>query len=142
MKKVTEKRNKGGRKPKLDPCKNRYVFYLNEIDNQKLQGMFLNSEMKEMARFLKAAIFNKPIKVIKTDMATQDYYMRLTNIYTQYKAIGVNYNQVVKAINSNFSEKRAAILLRQLEKATFELVTISKKVLELTLEYRQKYLDF
>jgi hypothetical protein len=26
-----------------------------------------------------------------------DYYMRLTTFYAQFRAIGVNYNQIVKA---------------------------------------------
>ena len=64
--------------------------------------------------------------------------MRLTNFYTQFQAVGVNYNQTVKAIKTNFSEKRALVLLRQLEKATFELVAINKKIIELTQEFEQK----
>ena len=55
--------------------------------------------------------------------------MRLTNFYSQYQSVGVNYNQVVKALKTNFSEKRAFVLLKQLEKLTAELIEISKKKL-------------
>ena len=75
------------------------------------------------------------MKIVKIDKATMDYYMRLTSFYSQFQVVGVNYNQTVKAIKTNFSEKRALILLRQLEKATFELVAINKKVMELTKEF-------
>ncbi len=88
-----------------------FVFYLDDVDSQKLNGMFLHSEMQEMSRFIRSVIFNKPIKMVKIDKATQDYYIRLTELYSQFQAVGVNYNQTVKAINANFSEKRAAILL-------------------------------
>jgi hypothetical protein len=44
----------------------------------------------------------------------------------------------VKAIKTNFSEKRALVLLRHLEKATFELVAINKKIMELTKEFEVK----
>jgi len=132
------KRNKGGRNPKPDPCRHRRVFYLNDTDNCRLDAMYQQSGMTEMSRFLRAIIFNKPIKVVKIDKANADYYMRLTNFYAQFQAIGNNYNQTVKAVKTNFSEKRALVLLRQLEKATFELVAINKKVMELTREFELK----
>ena len=133
-----KKVNKGGRKPKPDPCRHRYVFYLNDTDNCKLDAMYLQSGKTEMSRFLRSIIFNKPMKVVKIDKAMMDYYMRLTTFYSQFQAVGNNYNQIVKAIKTNFSEKRALILLRQLEKATFEFVAINKKVIELTKEFERK----
>ena len=140
MEDIIQKSRKGGRKPKSDPCKNRFVFYLNDTDACKLNAIYLQSGMKEISRFLKSAILNKPIKIVKIDKATIDYYMRLTSFYSQYQAVGVNYNQTVKAVKTNFSEKRAAVLLRHLEKATFDLVATNKKVMELTAEFERKHL--
>jgi hypothetical protein len=136
----SKKSKKGGRKPKNDPSNHRYVFYLDDTDNSRLNAMYLQSGMKGMSRFLQSVILNKPIKVVRIDKTNHDYYMRLTNFYSQFQAVGVNYNQTVKAIKTNFSEKRALVLLRQLEKATFELVAIHKKVMELTAEFEKKYL--
>ena len=101
-------------------------------------ALFRQSETKVISRFIAAMIFGRPMKVVKIDKANMDYYMRLTGFYSQFQAVGVNYNQTVKALKSNFSEKRALILLRQLEKATFELVAINKKVVELTREFELK----
>ena len=42
--------------------------------------------------------------------------MRLTNLYAQIRAVGVNYNQTVKAIHTNFNDRRAVALLSRLEK--------------------------
>ena len=131
----SKKINKGGRKPKPDKCSHRRVFYLNATDNCRLDAMHLQSGITETSRFLRSIIFNRPMKIVKIDKAMMDYYMRLTSFYSQFQAVGVNYNQTVKAIKTNFSEKRALILLRQLEKATFELVAINKKVMELTKEF-------
>ena len=141
MENSSQKSKKGGRKPKLDPCKNRYVFYLNEKDSCSLNAMYLQSGMTEISRFLKSVILNKPIKVVKIDKGTMDFYMRLTSFYSQFQSVGVNYNQTVKAIKTNFSEKRALVLLRQLEKATFELVAIHKKVMEITDEFEKKIFE-
>ena len=133
-----KQKNKGGRHPKPDRSRHRYVFYLNDTEQIKLNGMYLQSGMNSSSRFLKSVILSKPIKVVKIDKASMDYYMRLTGFYSQFQAVGNNYNQTVKAIKNNFSEKRALILLRQLEKATFDLVAINKKVMELTNEFNEK----
>jgi len=140
MENNNQKSNKGGRKPKLDRCSHRYVFYLNDTDHCKLNAMYLQSSTKEISGFLRSIIFCRPMKVVKIDKSTMDYYMRLTSFYSQFQAVGVNYNQTVKAVKTNFSEKRALVLLRQLEKATFELVAINKKVIELTAEFERKHL--
>lgn len=79
--------------------------------------------------------------MIKIDKAAVDYYTRLTTFYAQFRAIGVNYNQIVKALNSNFTEKKALSFLYKLEKATEELVVLSRKIIELTQEFEQRWLQ-
>jgi len=55
----------------------------------------------------------------------------------------VIYNQVVKALNSNFSERKAMALLYKLEQTTIQLVKIQQKVIELIKEFKEKFLpDF
>ena len=103
---MSTKRNesrKGGRIPKSDPAKNRHVFYLNDEKEAKFLSLFDLSGAKNKAHFITSCIFNSPVKVVKIDKGLHDYYMRLTTFFGQFRAIGVNYNQVVKALNSNFS---------------------------------------
>jgi hypothetical protein len=69
-----------------------------------------------------------------------DYYMRLTTFHSQFRAIGVNYNQVVKHLKTVFTEKTALALLYKLEKATKELVVTHKQIVDLTREFEEKYL--
>jgi len=70
-----------------------------------------------------------------------DYYMRLTTFYGQFRAIGVNYNQITKAIKATFTEKKALAFLYRLEKATLELVAINKRIIELTNEFERRWLQ-
>lgn len=140
----TEKRknkHKGGRKPKKDPCKHRYAISLNDVDNARFLSLFEASGMEVKAHFITACIFEKPVKVVKIDKGTVDYYMRLTSFYSQFRAIGVNYNQVTKAIKNTFTEKKALAFLYQLEKATFELVAINKQIMDLTKEFEKRWLQ-
>ena len=101
--------------------------------------------MKEMAgvqsqsAFIKARIFNETFRVIKVDRSLLDYYQKLTTLYGQFRCIGVNYNQVVVALKSNFTEKKAFAMLAQLEKLTLELVAIGGEIVQLTREFQEKW---
>ena len=130
-----------GRKPKTDPAVYRYVVRLNSEENVKFDIQFQKSGLRERSKFIKAMIFGKEIKVVRIDKATMDYYVRLTNFYHQFQAIGNNYNQTVKAIKNNFGEKRARALLYKLERLSLELMLVCKKVMALTQEYERKWLQ-
>jgi hypothetical protein len=133
-------RKGAGRKPKTDPAVHRYVVRLNSEENGHFEILFQKSGLKQHSKFIKAMIFGREMKVVRIDKAAMDYYIRLTNFYHQFQAIGNNYNQTVKAVKSNFGEKRAFALLRNLEKATIDLVVLSKRVIMLTREFEEEYL--
>ena len=137
-----KKSKKGvGRKPKSDPAVHRYVVRLNSEENGRFDIQFQKSGLKERSKFIKTMIFGKEIKVVKIDKATMDYYIRLTNFYHQFQAVGNNYNQVVRALKNNFGEKRAMSLLYRLEKLSVELMLLCKKITALTQEYERKWLQ-
>ena len=105
MKKELEKvpfRNKGGRIPKSDPAVFRYTVRLNAVENTRFLSLFEQSGMQTKAHFIVSRIFNEEFKVIKIDKNAVDYYTRLTTLYGQFRSVGVNYNQVVKELHSNF----------------------------------------
>jgi hypothetical protein len=140
MESNTNKKKPGGRKSKEDTAIHRYCIRLNDEENTRFNTLFLQSGMRNKTRFIKNMLFGTAMKTVKIDKAAMDYYIRLTNFYAQFQAIGNNYNQTVKAVKTNFSEKRALALLYKLEKTTIELIVLSKKIIELTQEFEQKHL--
>lgn len=132
---------KTGRKPKSDPADYRYSFRLNAGENSRFEQMLAESGAKDRTLFIKKAIFGGTLKVVKTDKATMDYYIRLTEFYRQFRAVGNNYNQVVRTLKNNFGEKRAMALLYKLEKSSVELMLLCKKIVVLTQEYERKWLQ-
>lgn len=76
---------------------------------------------------------------MKIDKAAYDYYNRLTSFLYQFRMIANNYNQTVKAVHTNFNERRAVALLSRLEKATVELTETGKKVIGLTKDFTRKW---
>jgi len=63
----------------------------------------------------------------KIDKGTVDFYMRLTSFFSQFRSVGVNYNQIVKLLYNKFSKKKASAYLYKLEKHTLEMRTDIKK---------------
>ena len=110
-------------------------------ENLQIEALLPPEQLQQgRSKFIKTMIFGKEIKVVRIDKATMDYYIRLTNFYHQFQSIGNNYNQTVKAVKTNFGEKRAFVLLRNLEKATIDLVLLSKRIIMLTREFEENYL--
>jgi hypothetical protein len=130
----------GGRPPKNDRADHFFGFKLNSEERLKFDRMFEDSGGGNRSKFIKSALFGREIRVVKIDKATSDYYIRLTNFYRHFQAVGNNYNQTVAAIRKNFGEKRGLAMLYRLEKATFELIMLSRKVVELTREFEEKHL--
>ena len=108
------RRDVTGRRPKKDPAVYRYGIKLNAEENGQFELRFAKSGLKYKARFIKAMILDREMKVVKLDKAAMDYYIRLTNFYHQFQAIGNNYNQTVRAVKANFGDKRGICPCRQI----------------------------
>lgn len=135
------KKHKGGRHLKDDPATFRYSISLTAVENAKFLTLFEQSGMNVMAHFITACIFQKTITTVKIDKAAMDYHWKLTGLFAQFRAIGVNYNQVVKMLYNNFTEKKAAAALYKLENQTIELAMLGQKIIELTTEFEAKHLN-
>jgi hypothetical protein len=141
---MTTEKNKPkqvGRKPKADPCSHHYSFKINDVENARFLALLDESGLKNKSQFITACIFERPLKVVKIDKAAMDYYMRLTTFHSQFRSIGVNYNQVVKAIKSTFTEKKALAFLYKLEQETKKIAAFQQKIEDLTTEFERKYLN-
>lgn len=132
---------KTGRKPKNDPAVHRYSISLNAEENAKFLALFDQSGMNVKAHFITACIFQKTVKTVKIDMNAVEYHAGLTKLFGQFRGIATNYNQIVKLLNTHFSEKKALAYLYKLEKQTIEMVHIFKEIATLTAEFEKKYLN-
>ncbi|PTS90383.1 hypothetical protein DBR27_21705 [Flavobacterium sp. HMWF030] len=132
--------HKGGRHPKKDPAVHRYSISLSAEENARFLSLYEASRMDVMAHFITACVFQKGITIVTVDKATMDYYMRLTTLFGQFRAVGTNYNQVVKILYRNFSEKKAAAYLYKLEKQTAEMAVLCQKIILLTEDFEAKHL--
>lgn len=135
----TEKRKKRGRIPKKDPAVFRYTVRFSEEEHNRFLSMFEKSGVSARSVFLKAHFFGVPFRVLRTDKTLVDYYTKLSDFHAQFRAVGTNYNQVVKELKIRFSEKKAMALLFRLEKCTQELVALSRRIVELSKELEERW---
>jgi hypothetical protein len=140
-KKTSNKSRKGGRPLEDDPATNCVMVRFNNLENAQFMTLFEQSGMHTKAHFIKARVFDQTFRVVKTDRAALEYVTKLTSFYSQYRAIGVNYNQVVKELHSHFSEKKTLALLYKLESITKELVALSEQIGRLSQEFQTKFLN-
>lgn len=117
----------------------RYTVNLTAEENARFLTLYEQSGMKTYARFIAARIFAEEFKVIKVDKGVIDMYNLLLSFHGQFRSVGVNYNQLIKALKSNFTEKKAYAFIQKLHKETMRLAQIHEKVLAIALEFKEKY---
>ena len=131
------KRRKGGRTPKSAPAFHRETVNLDAAQHARFLTLYEQSGLSSKSKFIAARIFGDSFRVIRTDRGTMEYVARLTALYQQYRAVGVNYNQCVKAMHMTFGDKKALAYLYRLTLETQRLEQLVKAVVELTKELLQ-----
>lgn len=133
------RRGKGGRPTKNDPAVYRFSVNFSAVEHTRFLTLFEQSGLLSKSAFIKARVFNESFRVMKTDQGTIEYVAKLTTFHAQFRAVGVNYNQVVKELHAHFSEKKTLALLYKLEKATTELAVIGQQVIALSDEFKTRW---
>jgi hypothetical protein len=134
-----KKTKKTGRDPKPDTKTHCVMVRFDNSEWNRFLTMYEKSGVYAKAVFLKEHFFGRTFKVLTVDRALVDYYTKLSDFHAQFRAIGTNYNQVVKELRCHYSEKKAMALLFKLEKQTVELVKLSHRIVELSRELEKKW---
>ena len=130
---------KWGRHPRESRKSHCVMVRFDDGEWLRFLAMHGKSGVEARAVFLKAHFFGQKFKVLKVDKVMLEYCTRLSDFHAQFRAIGTNYNQVVKELRCHFSEKKAMALLYKLEKHTIDLVKLSREIVELSREMQKCY---
>ena len=123
----------------MNPKTHCVMVRFDDVEWNRFLTMYEESNVYAKAGFLKAHFFGQKFKVLKVDKTLVDYYTKLSDFHAQFRAVGTNYNQVVKELRLHFSEKKAMALLYKLEQHTVELVKLSRRIVELSREMEAKW---
>ena len=123
----------------MNPKTHCVMVRFDDVEWNRFLTMYEESNVYAKAVFLKAHFFGQKFKVLKVDKTLVDYYTKLSDFHAQFRAIGTNYNQVVKELRIHFSEKKATALLYKLEKCTIDPVELSREIVELSRALEKCY---
>jgi hypothetical protein len=118
---------------------NRITIRFDAKEYAELLNLIDELGQSSKSKFIRSRILNKEISVVKLDSSLYKVIEWLTKIHSQYRAIGTNYNQTVKHINTCFGENKAALLLKNLEKYTANLVKMSEQIAVVVEALKKKY---
>ena len=97
--KLTDKTEKKPRTPSY-----KYSFRLNEEQHIRFNELLCKAGSEHnRSRFIVKRIFGEEFVVTRRDPSKVQFVARLNDFYFQFQKLANNYNQVVKAINSHFS---------------------------------------
>ena len=83
------------------------------------------------SRFIVKRLFAEEFIVVRRDPSKVQFVARLNDFYYQFQKLGNNYNQIVKAVNSHFSNIAIPHQIAALEQRTRELKALSIEILKL-----------
>ena len=111
----------------------KYSFRLNEEQEIRFRQMLAAAGLEHnRSRFIVKRLFAERFEVIRRDPSKVEFLTRLNDLYFQFQRVGNNYTQVVKAINSHFSNISIPRQIAALEQHTRELKALSIEILNLT----------
>lgn len=133
------RKGRGGRPAKIDTASHCLMVRFNDTEYARFLTMYEQLGLLSKAAFIKARVFGDVFRVIRTDRGTLEYVAKLTQFHAQFRAVGTNYNQVVKLLHTHFSERKALAMLYKLENTTRELAAVGQRIVALSEEFRKRW---
>lgn len=129
---MTTTKKRIGRPTTTDPRVHRYNFKLTTEENIRFKQMLYKAGSEHnRSRFIVKRIFAEEFVVIKRDPSKTQFVARLNDFYFQFQRIGNNYNQIVKVINTHFTNIAIPHQIAALGQRTRELKVLSIEILNL-----------
>lgn len=132
---------KAGRHPKLEPAVFRCSVNFTAAEHALLQAMHEKSGVESMAAFIKMQFFGKPFKVFAIDENTRIFIDRLSDFNARFKVIGASYDELVRTLRHNFTEKKAMSILSNLEQKTIDLIKVGREITALATKFDERWLQ-
>ena len=133
MEQMTEsyKKRLTGRKPQLNPCTHCVMVRFDDEEYARFMERYRASGVYAKAVFCKSMVFGESFRVLKENEMMRPYNEKLRDYLAKFRILSTIYNQIVKEMHVNFSERKTMALMLRLEKATKEITALAKNVISL-----------
>lgn len=106
--------------------KKRIYVRLTDKEFSTLENRLKATTCNKLSDYVRRCLFDKPITIITRDAATDDLIVKMSQLNYEMNAIGSNFNQLVKKINTSFQTTSFSNAL--------SLVTMQRDAIEKKLE--------
>lgn len=131
--------SRGGRPPKIGATAFRCSVNFTAAEKASLLAMQEKSGVESLSAFIKMQLFGKPFKVFVVDENTRIFIDKLSTFNAHYRTLGVEYDEVVRMLRQNFTEKKAMKALYNLERTTIELIKLNREIVALAKEFDARW---
>ncbi|WP_231559630.1 plasmid mobilization protein [Flavobacterium rivuli] len=120
--------------------KRRIYVRLTDKEFTNLENRFKTSTCQNLSDYVRRCLFNRPITTITRDAATDDLILQMSQLNYELNAVGNNFNQLVKKVNSTpqFTDAKSLFLLVENQKKA--LVSKIDEVKEQIQKMAEKWL--
>ena len=135
---MTTTKKRIGHPTTTEPRVHRYNVKLTTEENIRFKQMLCEAGLEHnRSRFIVKRLFAEEFVVIKRDPSKTQFVARLNDFYFQFQKLANNYNQIVKAVNSHFSNVAIPHQIAALEQRTRELKALSIEILNLAKQAKE-----
>lgn len=139
-KRPPKERRKAGRPPKTDKRSHCVMVRFTDAEYANFLTNFERSGAQCRAHYIKKRIEGDDFRVVIADSNTIEYYHKLCELKAEVRRIGVNYNQYIVILRSNFTEQRAAMMSVKSAELLSDVLLQCEKALQLTLQLVRRWL--
>ena len=129
--------NRNARKSETPSYK--YSFWFNE-EHIRFKKLLCKSGLEHnRSQFIVKRIFGEEFVVIKRDPSKTQFIARLNDFYYQFQRIGTNYNQIVRQVNTRYSDRTILTQLGILTGYTRQLKALSLRIEALAKQMQEQW---
>ena len=114
--------------------KKRIYVRLTDKEFTTLENRLKATTCNKLSDYVRRCLFDKPITTITRDAATDDLIVKMSQLNYELNAIGSNFNQLVKKINTSF---QTTSFSNALSLVTMQRDAIAKKLEEVKNELQK-----
>lgn len=106
----------GGRPPLVDRRDYCLKIRFNQAELDQLHLMMDKAQETVKSEFIKQALFGKPFKELVTDKSLAVYCAKLSEFFSLFRTVGVNYNMIVRGFALSSARKRSCSISTNLKR--------------------------
>lgn len=119
----------------------RITIRFTDAEYQRLQKLYRKSTCSQLVAYCRKVLDAKPVTLFYRNKSLDDFMVELIKIRKDFNAVGNNFNQIVKKINSVKDQSLTEVWLPYAKTLQLELIERMKNIQEKIKQVSEKWLQ-